>query len=225
MYTGIAQVKIGDDVSTIHEASLLELQSTSKAFVLTRVTTTQMANITPLNGALVYNTDTNCVHAFNGTTWQNLCNTNAGSVSVVDNENGSFTITASDGSTYTSPDFADLKGETGLQGPAGVDGQIGLQGPSGEDGEMGPQGPAGEDGTEIQQEQIVILASNGQTHFQTPALITDEEKIEVFRNGIRVDCTAVNQNTIALESGVICYQNDNIRIVQQVESFEIAVPQ
>ena len=67
-----AQVKIGADVNTINPASLLELESTSKALVLTRVTNQQMNAIFPLNGALVYNTDTQCVYFYNGTSWTNL---------------------------------------------------------------------------------------------------------------------------------------------------------
>lgn len=188
--TCFAQVKIGNDVSTINDASLLELESTSKVLVLTRVTNSQMLNITPLNGALLYNTDTECVYAYNAGNWQNLCDSTSGSISVVDNDDGSFTITSSDGTTYTSPNFSDLKGDTG------------------------PQGPAGIDGTEIQQEQTVILASNGQTQFTTPVAIADSKKIEVYRNGVRIDFTAINTNTIELESNIICYQNDSIRIVQ-----------
>ena len=187
---GIAQVKIGDDVSTIHNASLLELESTSKALVLSRVTNSQMLNIAPLNGALIYNIDTNCVYLFNGSIWQNLCENTANSISVVDNQDGSFTVISTDGTTYTSPNFSDLKGDTG------------------------PEGPAGADGSEMRQEQIVILASTGQTQFTTPVPIVDEKKIEVYRNGVRIDFTAINSNTIELESEVICYQNDNIRIVQ-----------
>jgi len=188
--SGIAQVKIGDDVSTIHEASLFELESTSKALVLTRVTTAQMLDIVPLNGALVYNTDTNCVHVFDGSNWQNLCTNASGSISLVNNVDGSFTITSSDGTIYTSPNLLELKGETG------------------------PQGPAGTDGSEIQQEQLVIIASNGQTQFTTPAPIIDSKKIEVFRNGVRVNFITIDANTIELESDITCYQNDSIRIVQ-----------
>ncbi|MBM1104557.1 hypothetical protein JQC67_00260 [Aurantibacter crassamenti] len=183
-------MKIGDDVSSIHDASLFELESTSKALVLTRVTNSQMLNIVPLKGALVYNTDTNCVYAFNGSNWQNLCNDNAGSFSIIDNEDGSFTITSSDGTSFTSPNFSDLKGDTG------------------------PQGPAGIDGTEIQQEQTVLLASTGQTQFTTPISIIDSKKIEVYRNGIRIAFTTIDNNTIELESEISCYQNDSIRIVQ-----------
>ena len=68
------QVKIGNNPNTIDTSSLLELESTTKTFVLTRVTNAEMNSITPLIGALVYNTDAQCIFQFTGT-WNSLCNT------------------------------------------------------------------------------------------------------------------------------------------------------
>ncbi|WP_027065203.1 hypothetical protein [Maribacter sp. Hel_I_7] len=96
-----AQVKIGDDVSTINATSLLELESTSKVLVLTRVTNAQMLSIMPLKGALVYNIDSKCVHLFNGTLWQNICNSSNNAITITDNNDGSYTLTSSDGTTFT----------------------------------------------------------------------------------------------------------------------------
>ncbi len=80
----------------------MELESTTKALVLTRVSTSQMQNITPLHGAMVYNTDTQCIHYFNGSQWNNLCNNSgSGSTSVVDNGNGTYTFTNGVGSPIT----------------------------------------------------------------------------------------------------------------------------
>ncbi|QCW99135.1 hypothetical protein FGM00_03025 [Aggregatimonas sangjinii] len=67
------QVKIGDNPQTIDPAAVLELESTSMALIITRVTTEQMEAIIPGQGALVYNTDTACVHYYDGTAWVNLC--------------------------------------------------------------------------------------------------------------------------------------------------------
>ncbi|MBT2163363.1 hypothetical protein [Zobellia barbeyronii] len=180
------QVKIGDNVSTIDEASILELESTTKVLVLTRITNTQMLSLNPLPGGMVYNTDTNCVYSYNGANWVNLCNSSSGTFSFVDNNDGTFTINNSDGSTYTSSNL------TGPQGPAGVDGV--------------------NSGAEL--EQIVIVAYNKQTQFNTPFPFDDSRKIEVYRNGVRIDFTTINTNTIELESDVTCFQNDSIRIVQ-----------
>jgi len=69
-----------------------------------------------------------------------------GIASTVDNGDGTFTLTYSDGTTFTTADFT---GPQGIQGPAGADGATGpqgpqgIQGPAGADGATGPQGPQG----------------------------------------------------------------------------------
>ncbi len=68
-----AQVKIGDNPQTIGPASLLELESTDRVLVLTRVTTAQMEAITPSGGGLVYNTEEDCLFYHNGQRWINIC--------------------------------------------------------------------------------------------------------------------------------------------------------
>lgn len=62
--------------------------------------------------------------------------------------------------------------------------------------------------------QTVVMAANEQTEFDTPLPISDPEKINVYRNGIRIDFKALNADTIKLEEGVVCYPDDEIRIVQ-----------
>ncbi|WP_158975766.1 hypothetical protein [Cellulophaga sp. L1A9] len=68
-----AQVKIGSNPQTINPASLLELESIDKAFVINRVNTVQMNAILPLEGAMVYNTEEQCLHYYDGTQWINIC--------------------------------------------------------------------------------------------------------------------------------------------------------
>ena len=41
--------------------------------MITRVTDAQMNTISPLRGALVYNTDQECLHYYDGTQWINIC--------------------------------------------------------------------------------------------------------------------------------------------------------
>ena len=192
------QVKIGDDVTTIDDASILELESTSKVLVLTRVTNTQMLSIASLPGGMVFNTDTGCVHSYNGTNWVSLCDGGSKSISFVDNNDGTFTIINPDGSTYTSSDLTGPQGEKGDTGDTGVQGEPGIDGTN----------------AALELQQIVILASTGQTEFTTPQPIDDDNKIEVYRNGIRIDFTTLDANTIQLENNITCYQNDRIRIVQ-----------
>ena len=95
---GVAQLKVGDNPENIDNTSLLELESRDKTLVLTRVNTSLMQKIKPLEGALVYNTDTLCVYQFNGKEWQSLCNSARGpEFSITENEDGSVTIRKTDG--------------------------------------------------------------------------------------------------------------------------------
>src|SRR6056297_3884268 len=68
-----AQVKIGNNPQNLHPASVLELESPTRVLVITRVTDAQMSGINPLPGAVVYNTDQDCLHYYNGTEWINIC--------------------------------------------------------------------------------------------------------------------------------------------------------
>lgn len=68
-----AQVKIGDNPSLIDSNSLLELESNSKVLVITRLTQAEISALIPLSGAIVYNTDAECVFVFDGLVWKNLC--------------------------------------------------------------------------------------------------------------------------------------------------------
>ncbi|UWX54145.1 hypothetical protein NYZ99_14130 [Maribacter litopenaei] len=68
-----AQIKIGDNPRTIDPSSLLELESNSRVLVITRVSTAQMESIVPQRGGMVYNTDRECIHYYDGSQWINLC--------------------------------------------------------------------------------------------------------------------------------------------------------
>ncbi|WP_394975042.1 beta strand repeat-containing protein [uncultured Croceitalea sp.] len=71
-----SQIKIGNNPQNIDASSVLELESNSRVLVITRISDAQMNSITPLQGALVYNTDESCVFYYDGTTWINLCEEN-----------------------------------------------------------------------------------------------------------------------------------------------------
>jgi len=86
-----SQIKIGDSPQELFSSSLLELQSKTKTFVLTRLTTSEMIDIEPLRGSLVYNIDEQCVFYYNGTEWSNLCAVENG-LSLIDNGNDTYTV-------------------------------------------------------------------------------------------------------------------------------------
>ena len=72
-----------------------------------------------------------------------------GIVNTVDNGNGTFTFTYTDGTSFTTGNLTGPQGQTGLTGPTGAtgpQGPIGLTGPTGATGATGPQGPAGQIG-------------------------------------------------------------------------------
>ncbi|MBT8449315.1 MAG: hypothetical protein KJO69_06475 [Gammaproteobacteria bacterium] len=77
-FTAQAQVKIGNNPTSIAATSLLELESDSLTFVLPRMSSTSRDAIsgTPLEGSLIYNTTSNCVERFNGTSWDCLVSDN-----------------------------------------------------------------------------------------------------------------------------------------------------
>jgi len=80
-----SQVKVGNNPADIDSNSLLELESNDKVLVITKMSTLVMNTITPLQGALVYNTTDNCVYSYDGNTWNSLCeasNTNNSSINV-----------------------------------------------------------------------------------------------------------------------------------------------
>ena len=96
-----AQVKIGANPQNIDPSSILELEDNSRALVITRLNDVQMANMSPLRGALVFNTDQDCVFYFNGTTWENLCADNNTTNISLELQESELTLTDSDGNTVT----------------------------------------------------------------------------------------------------------------------------
>ena len=66
----------------------------------------------------------------------------------------------------------------------------------------------------LKENVIDYKATNGQFQFKTLVPITNGKNIGVYRNGIRISVTIVDPNTIQLESGVICFADDEIKIVQ-----------
>jgi len=66
----------------------------------------------------------------------------------------------------------------------------------------------------IQKKEVIMVATDGQLEFSTPLSITNIDKIDVYRNGIQIDFTKINNSTIKLELEAKCYKNDKIKIVQ-----------
>ncbi len=70
--SSFAQVGIG--TTTPNPSSVLELNSTNKAFIPPRMTSVQRDQIpNPVQGMMIYNTNSTCVEVYRGGGWFNLC--------------------------------------------------------------------------------------------------------------------------------------------------------
>ena len=100
-----AQVKIGDNVTTLNANSLLELESTNKGVLFPRVALTSTTSFAPLSahveGMTVYNTATASdvkpgLYSNNGTQWLRLVADSATALNVTAEQTGSYTALATD---------------------------------------------------------------------------------------------------------------------------------
>jgi hypothetical protein len=65
-----AQVGINNDNSAPDNSAMLDVKSTSKGFLLPRMTTSQRDLInSPVAGLTLYNTSKNCIETYNGSSW------------------------------------------------------------------------------------------------------------------------------------------------------------
>lgn len=294
-----SQVKVGDNPSSIHLSSILELESSDKVLVISRMTNTQMNAIQPLQGALVFNTDENCVFIYDGSSWKALCasgtresiDVTTSSTAPTDNEIGDFWINDSqnnttsiwDGTNWISVDNNPRRGNgtpntstapNPSSGDVYVDTTTGIiyaydgttwvtsnATPSANNGlfinasntiqlggvliqpttiETSTTNTLAITGLEngstatddivtvdrttgilkrttasnlLKEEVTEITATDGQLTFTGLTLYTTD-KINVYRNGVRIDFTVNNATTITIEPDAICYAGDEIRIVQ-----------
>lgn len=61
---------------------------------------------------------------------------------------------------------------------------------------------------------LTIAANDGQSQFVTPLPITTPSKVNIYRNGVRIGFTVINNTIVELEPEATCYAGDEIRIVQ-----------
>ena len=118
-----SQIKIGDNPQIIAPSSLLELESTTKTFVINKMSNLQMEEIEPLSGALVYNIDEKCMFFYDGLQWVNICDkvtTSPGEpfdpntviINITNNYDGTFTVSTADNNSFD----IDTREHMGLEG-------------------------------------------------------------------------------------------------------------
>ena len=132
-----AQLKLGDNPTSIDTSALLQLDATNKGLLGPRMTAAQRSAISsPATGLLVYQTDgTAGFYYFDGATWQRLPVAAAGSTNTILNgtsnptaaqgANGDFFINTTTNQIFGPkasgvwPAGVSLVGATGPQGPQG----------------------------------------------------------------------------------------------------------
>ncbi|WAC42520.1 hypothetical protein [Pedobacter sp. SL55] len=134
-----AQVKIGDNPTTINKAAILELEHNSKGLLFPRVNLTNTttwglaAGSVPMAGMVVYNIKTTAA-GFTGTaTYPALLPDGTG-------------LYYWDGTGWVGA--KGIKGDTGAQGATGAQGPQGIQGLTGATGAQGEVGPMGATGAQ-----------------------------------------------------------------------------
>lgn len=96
-----AQVKVGDNPTTIDANAVLEMESTNKGMLLPRMTAAQRDAISnPTNSMLIFNTTQNCINIYNGaeTKWKSLCGDQADGSATFDVDCSSLVVSG----TYTT---------------------------------------------------------------------------------------------------------------------------
>jgi hypothetical protein len=134
---GVSYGQTGIGTTNPDGSAVLDVSSSTKGFLLPRLTTTSRdAIVNPAKGLMIFNLTDNELQTNTGTT--------------------SSPIWTASGVGATGPQGA--IGLTGPQGPAGADGATGPQGPI---GLTGPQGPAGADGATGPQGPIGLTGPQG----------------------------------------------------------------
>ncbi|HEX6171925.1 MAG TPA: hypothetical protein VFZ33_19715 [Chitinophagaceae bacterium] len=126
-------VSINNDGSTAASSAMLDVKSTTKGFMMPRVTSAQRTTIaSPALGLLVFDTDTKTIWTYDGSAWKNLYNNGGGgsltlpysqSVNVAGN---AFSITNSAGGAIEG--ITNVASSNGIRGIATINGSNGVYG-------------------------------------------------------------------------------------------------
>jgi len=169
---------------------------------------------TPTTGEQVWNQACNCIQVYAGTVWTNI--SSLGTITATNGINiNAATTTLKLGGALVEPtklttDATNTLSIDGLQETTStLDKNIVLIDTSSGVISRTPLG-------NVFQEEVTltIAANDGQNQFATPLPITTPNKVNVYRNGVRIGFTVLNTTVVELESEAVCYAGDEIRIVQ-----------
>lgn len=163
----------------------------------------------PLAGDIYVDINNGSLYTYNGTNWINnssLANANngltvnSGTIQLGGNLITPTTITTDNSNTLAVQGLQN--GNTTTDDIVTIDPTTGVL----------KKVPASSFTTPLREEVTKIIATDGQLDFNVTLFTTD--KINVYRNGARIDFTIVGANIIRVEPDAICYDGDEIRIVQ-----------
>lgn len=160
----------------------------------------------PITGNQVWNKTCQCIQVFDNNSWVSIISKANNGVSVDNNtiKLGGNLIEPTSIKTNTSNTLS-LKG---LETSANLNDQIIVS--DSISGVLKQRSIS----TLTLRKELITYATDGQIEFSTPLKITSADKINVFRNGININFTIINNKTIKLEKDAICYKNDRVRIIQ-----------
>ena len=167
----------------------------------------------PVTGDQVWNQTCECIQVFNGSSWVNINALDAAAASngVYVTSNNTIKLGgALDEPTTIASDATNTLSITGLQESTST-ADINVMTVDTNSGVI-TRTPMS---TLFQEEvTLTIAATDGQSQFATPLPIVSPTKVNVYRNGVRIGFTVLNTTQVELEPEAICYQGDEIRIVQ-----------
>jgi hypothetical protein len=248
-----AQVKVGNNPTTINPNAVVEMESNNKGLLLPRLALVSTTNPAPLNafvnGMLVYNTATTDsitpgLFYSDGIKWVKInqpapsggplpstgwnltgnsgTNPSSNFVGTTDNAALSFKTNNTEQMRITENGWVGIGTATPtaalqIKGQLVIDSlssgnihtdSILVANPANGKVKMVS---AASLGTGVQK-KMEVVATTGQTIFNTPGMITDINKILLYRNGVMISFTMNNATSITSE--VTCTAGDEIRIIQ-----------
>ena len=78
-----AQVKIGDNPTTISPSAALEIESTNKGLIVSRVANTA-AITSPVNGMIIYDVSTQCIKFYQNNAWSDCISGGSSTQSILE---------------------------------------------------------------------------------------------------------------------------------------------
>lgn len=164
----------------------------------------------PQAGDMYIDKSTGIIYAYDGTTWVNSNLTIKATNGITLNPT---TNTLSLGGSLTTSTVIETNGNTfGVkdlkQGDIAKEDFVTVDRSTGEFKKVSSSSFFGEEVA------VIEAKKDGAKQFSPPLPISDSKKVNVYRNGVRIDFKVIDNTTIEVEPEAVCYEGDQIRIVQ-----------